>query len=86
MSTVFRALSFKSLQITFNETTKKETSNEISFFVCKDYEKDIFGKFAYDFELSQKSRRSRVYHQCGALYITNTQCCISSSRRSMHLR
>ena len=28
--------------------------------------------FAYEFELSQKSRRSRVYHQCGALYITNT--------------
>ena len=23
------------------------------FFVCKDYKKDIFGRFAYDFELSQ---------------------------------
>ena len=34
-------------------------------------------------ELSQ-SRRRRVYHQCVALYITNTKCCISSSRRRMH--
>ena len=24
-----------------------------SFFLCKDYKKDIFGRFAYDFELSQ---------------------------------
>ena len=42
-----------------------------------DYEKDIFGKFAYDFELSQKitakpcisSMRSIVYHQHIVLYI-----------------
>ena len=31
-------------------------------------------------------RLAVAYHQCEALYITNTQCCISSSRRSMHLR
>ena len=24
-----------------------------SFWMCKDYKKDIFGRFAYDFELSQ---------------------------------
>ena len=31
--------------------------------------------------LASQSRRRRVYHQCVALYITNTKCCISSSRR-----
>ena len=30
---------------------------------------------------ASQSRRRRVYHQCVALYITNTKCCISSSRR-----
>ena len=27
--------------------------NLIREFLCKDYKKDIFGRFAYDFELSQ---------------------------------
>ena len=31
--------------------------------------------------LASQSRRRRVYHQCEALYIINTKCCISSSRR-----
>ena len=31
-------------------------------------------------------RLAVAYLQCEALYITNTQCCISSSRRRMHLR
>lgn len=37
----------------------------------------------YRFEGNQ--RLAVVYHQCKALYIINTECCISSSRRSMHL-
>jgi len=32
---------------------KKSTPKGVDFFVCKDYKKDIFGRFAYDFELSQ---------------------------------
>ena len=35
------------------------------------YEKDIFSSFAYEFELSHKSRQSRVYHQDGVLHIIN---------------
>ena len=34
--------------------------------------------------LASKSRQRRVYHQCEALHIINTKCCISSSRRRMH--
>ena len=37
------------------------------------YEKDILHVFVYDFELSQKSRRSRVYHQDEVLHIVKTQ-------------
>ena len=33
--------------------------------------------------LASQSRRRRVYQQCVALYITNTKCCISSSRRQI---
>ena len=36
------------------------------------YKKDIFGSFAYDFELSQESWRSRVYHQDEVLHIINS--------------
>ena len=36
------------------------------------YKKDIICSFAYEFELSQKSRRSRVYHQDGVLHIINS--------------
>ena len=36
------------------------------------YEKDISGIIEYEFELSQKSRRSRVYHQDGVLHIINS--------------
>ena len=32
------------------------------------------------------SRQRRVYHQCEALYIINTKCCISSSRREIHAK
>jgi len=32
---------------------EKTTGRSLSFFLCKDYKKDIFGRFAYDFELSQ---------------------------------
>jgi len=34
-------------------TKKKNPSGWMGFFLCKDYKKDIFGRFAYDFELSQ---------------------------------
>ena len=40
--------------------------------LCKDYKKDIFDSFAYDFELTHKSRRSRVYHQDVVLHIINS--------------
>jgi len=33
-----------------NDNLPKENCR---FFLCKDYKKDIFGRFAYDFELSQ---------------------------------
>jgi len=33
--------------------TKKDHPVGWSFLLCKDYKKDIFGRFAYDFELSQ---------------------------------
>ena len=36
------------------------------------YKKDIFGTFAYEFELLHKSRRSRVYHQNEVLHIINS--------------
>ena len=36
-------------------STKKEKHHRMValLFLCKDYKKDIFGRFAYDFELSQ---------------------------------
>jgi len=36
------------------------------------YKKDIFAVLAYEFELLQKSRRSRVYHQDEVLHIINS--------------
>lgn len=33
---------------------KKDLAYAKSFFLAMGYEKDIFGSFAYDFELSQK--------------------------------
>ena len=33
--------------------------------------------------LASQSRQRRVYHQCAALYITNTKCCISSLRKQI---
>jgi len=35
------------------DLVEKPTSRNLSVFLCKDYKKDIFGRFAYDFELSQ---------------------------------
>ena len=34
-------------------TNKKDLGMKPKSFLCKDYKKDIFGRFAYDFELSQ---------------------------------
>ncbi len=36
------------------------------------YKKDIFESFEYEFELFQKSRQSRVYHQDEVLHIINS--------------
>ena len=32
---------------------KQHLQKQMLFILCKDYKKDIFGRFAYDFELSQ---------------------------------
>ena len=48
------------------------------------YKKDIFEGVLTGFELSASSRQRRVYNQCKALHITNTECCISSSHRKIH--
>jgi len=32
---------------------KEKSTPSACFSLCKDYKKDIFGRFAYDFELSQ---------------------------------
>jgi len=32
---------------------KIPTTKVVGIIMCKDYKKDIFGRFAYDFELSQ---------------------------------
>jgi len=42
-------------------------------FPNRDYKKDIFGSFEYEFELSHKSRRSRAYHKDGVLHIINSE-------------
>ena len=62
-------------------------------FLAMGYKKDILGSFAYEFELSHKSRQRRVYHQCEALHIISAEHCISSLRKriqpaadDMHLR
>ena len=34
-------------------TKKTFHIDDMKGFLCKDYKKDIFGRFAYDFELSQ---------------------------------
>ena len=41
--------------------------------------------FRYNIAVECKNQRLAVaYHQCEALYIINTKCCISSSRRIMY--
>ena len=40
------------LGIYFVAPNKKDAERRL-FYLCKDYKKDIFGRFAYDFELSQ---------------------------------
>ena len=42
------------------------------FVLSMVYKKDIFAVLAYEFELLQKSRRSRVYHQDEVLHIINS--------------
>ena len=59
--------------LTMHSPTKPKTQTVRSGFgLYKGYEKDIFGIIAYEFELLQKSRRSRVYHQNEVLYIINS--------------
>ena len=41
----------------------------ISLYLSMGHKKDIFSSFVYEFELSHKSRRSRVYHQDEGLHI-----------------
>ena len=50
---------------------------------CFSSKKDILGSLRMDLTPRTQSRQSRVYHQCEALYITDTKCCISSLRKKI---
>ena len=54
------------------------------FRMAMSYKKDIFGSFAYDFELLHKSRRSRcILSIPKELHIIKTKFCISSLRKKI---
>ena len=44
----------------------------MALLMSKSYKKDVSAVNAHEFELSHKSRQSRVYHQDGVLHIINS--------------
>ena len=55
-----------------NQIKKAVTTEWLKLLLSKGYTKDNFAVNAYEFELSHKSRQSRVYHQDGVLHIINS--------------
>ena len=68
----------------FMEIHQKRAGSTCSFVLAMGYKKDIFTEFAYDFELSHKSRRKPCISSIPQeLHIIKTKFCISSLRKGM---